>query len=84
MLSKLDDLHIVPRTEPQSWRLSYFNTEDSQMEDAFIRLQGILCSKMLPPVSKTMYVFLYFSMYTIPLIYAHTATQPQQSGVAPI
>ncbi|KAF8161993.1 hypothetical protein BJ912DRAFT_924476 [Pholiota molesta] len=49
----LDDLHIVPRTEPQSWRLSYFNTEDSQMEDAFIRLQGILCSKMLPPVSKT-------------------------------
>ncbi|KAF9470570.1 hypothetical protein BDN70DRAFT_902002 [Pholiota conissans] len=49
---KRDALQIVQRDEPISWRLSMFNSAEGLMDDAYIRIQGIVCSKILPPVGK--------------------------------
>ncbi|KAF9471244.1 hypothetical protein BDN70DRAFT_901494 [Pholiota conissans] len=48
----LHAIEIIQREEPLSWRLSMFNLEDGLMDNAYIRMKGIVCSKILPPISK--------------------------------
>ncbi|KAF8972598.1 hypothetical protein BDZ97DRAFT_1649572, partial [Flammula alnicola] len=37
---------------PQAWRLTEYNPTEGNMEEIVFKLQGIVCGKMLPPVSK--------------------------------
>jgi hypothetical protein len=39
-------------TAPRSWRMLLPETDDEEAEEIVLRVQGILCNKDLPPISK--------------------------------
>ena len=50
---KMRGAHIVQLDHPTSWRLVKDNSDNSEIEEAVIRVQGIIIHKDLPPLTGT-------------------------------
>ncbi|KDR65148.1 hypothetical protein GALMADRAFT_232988 [Galerina marginata CBS 339.88] len=50
--ANISEFQVSEFAKPRSWRLTEFSAESAAMEEVVVRIQGVICAKMLPPVSK--------------------------------
>jgi hypothetical protein len=61
MVQKADSIKEICRpmetADNRSWKLGVQEQEDSEIEEVVLRIQGIVCSRELPPIRRPFKVF---------------------------
>ena len=60
----------------RSWKLGVQESEDSEVEEVVLRIQGVACNRELPPIRKPFKV--YVSTFKLPMAYLHHNRQPNR------
>jgi hypothetical protein len=57
----------------RSWKLGVQDSEDSEVEEVVLRIQGVMCNRELPPIRKPFKVYVLTFQLLI-MLHTHTST----------